>query len=221
MTWDFAEDVRAEKGRHGCLGILVCRFGMALANTVTIKSIVDRVLKKIFTGVREMEFKKIFIVAAMAVNSGFSLAADRAATIHESSNLSTIAADLGDDVLRQCNCQNTAQHLFKIGNLAVDVEMEARFGTSKDTTDKFKEVVRTVLNMKKYVRNMHDQSLKIKVRREIMLSVNTLGFALMGKNFPIVALACSSERTTDQCEDQAEELSLKAALSQDPESEFE
>jgi len=96
------------------------------------------------------------------------------------------AQDLSDDVMDRCGCQNTSRVLADIAEVAVDVEVEARFGTPATATLPLKDVIRKVRELRGYLANVPNRRLRLDVKRDLIIAVNDLGFAVMGTNWVVV-----------------------------------
>lgn len=107
--------------------------------------------------------------------SGAAMADRRADVVNNSIVLQAVAEELSEIARYQCGCYNTSRSLATIAELSINIEMEGRFGNAQSATLHLRRLVREVKNMKNYIRNIPNTSFRLRIKREIGLTVNRLG----------------------------------------------
>lgn len=141
------------------------------------------------------------IFASITIIGGFTNAAlaqsSRTDAILASQELFETALSLADEVRQTCGCQNTAATLERISESATEVELESRFGSRADATLKLKDVIRGVRDLRRYLPHIPNASIRLRLKREILIAVNSAGAAVMGNQWVIVYAAPGPGSTED------------------------
>jgi hypothetical protein len=103
--------------------------------------------------------------------------------IRAAESLTVEPAKAADRLSRYCRCENTVRILREISDLAVNVEVAARFGSPREVAQEFKEVVRKAIEIRRFIVNVPNQQLKIEARKSYLMAINAIGKALSPSNF--------------------------------------
>ena len=163
------------------------------------------------------------LFTTITIIGGFNATAhaqsSRTDAINASQELFETALALADEVRSTCGCPNTTATLEKIADAATEVELEARFGSRADATAKLKDVIRGVRNLRQYLPHIPNSSLRLRLKREILIAVNSAGSAVMGGKWAMVY----ADRGAGSSEDSVLDTSLNGVeqnLSVDVDTDF-
>lgn len=144
------------------------------------------------------------VLSMMVSVVGF--AGQREDAIRATEKLAEKTADLSEELLTVCGCQNSARLLADMSDKAGDLELTIRYGTRDEAVDELKDIVRVAIKLRKFVNNIQIPSLKLRVKKTYRTLLNEVGFLVdpfwvTVKAAPVVAVGMTDEQLEEVLQD--------------------